>query len=242
MTIDPLWSDIYEGDGDVAIEKTAAAGKPWIGYAIKVNQGDYYTGGSWFPKMWPRVKAAGGARYGVDWFRGGFVYVDYSISAERNASCYLSTIAKAGGWSTGDIGPIIDAERGCQHANLTHALVEDTTSKVAEILGAATGKPVILYGGELIRSLGITSRMGCEYAWVAEYNYKLDASIYTQMGFDLAHVLWFQYCGKVTSTKVDDFLAGYPATTPAGLADISASIVSGGGDAAIKFLRDTFCS
>ncbi len=240
-TIDPLWIDLYAGDGDVAVENTAEAGRPWIGYGLKVNQGDWYDGGTWFQKMWPRVKEAGGDRYGQDWFRAGYVYIDYAISAERNANCYLQTIDRAGGVSYGDLGPVLDAERGGQRVQLSATLVEDTTAKVAEILHGATGQPPILYGGELIRSLGITSKMGCPYLWCAEYAAHLDPSIYLKMGYTLAEVLFWQYAGKINATTVDAKLVGYPVTTPAGLADISATIVAGGGEAAVTFLRETFC-
>ena len=240
-TIDPLLCDIYAGDGGVAVEKTVEAGLPWIGYGLKVSQGDWYDGGSWFQAMWPRVRIAGGDRYGQDFFRIGYHYVDYGVDPQKQADYALSTVDRAGGISYGDIGIAIDAERGGQRVVLSKALVEDVTSKIAEIFHSATGLPSILYGGELIRGCGITSKMNCPYLWCAEYASHLDSKIYTEMGYTLAEVLWWQFCGKVDSTHVDDYLVGYPRVTPAGLADINATIIAGGGQAAIDFLRNTFC-
>lgn len=238
--MDFLLADIYAGDGNVEVEKTAAD-PLFIGYGLKVNQGDWYDGGSWFQAMWPRVKTAGGDRYGKTWFRIGYSYVDYSVTPEKQADYALSTIDRAGGFSYGDLGLALDAERGGQRVQLSKALVEDTNSKIAEIFHAATGLPSILYGGELIRSLGITSKMGCPYLWCAEYAAHLDPAIYTNMGYALSEVIWWQYCGKQDNSHVEDLLKGYPATTPAGLADINATIIAGGGDAGVAFLRGTFC-
>lgn len=237
---DYLLADIYAGDGDVEVEKTAAAGLPWIGYGLKVNQGDWYDGGSWFQAMWPRVMQAGGDRYGVDWFRLGYSYLDFAISPERNADGLLKTVDRAGGWSYGDL-VAVDVERGGQRVALTKSLVEDTTSKTAEIIHNETGMPVIFYGGETPRSLGITDHMHCEAAWVAEYELKLNPAIYLNMGWGLSDVIFWQYAGKENAHKMDAKLAGYPWVTPAGLADISALIYQGGGDAGLSALRMRFC-
>lgn len=239
--IDPLIPDFYAGDGEIDVDKIVAAGSPWHGVACKVTEGNHYDGGSWLQAMWPKIKAAAGDRYGVDFFRLGYHYVDYSITPEQQADFALITIDRAGGFSFGDLGLAIDAERGGQRAQLSKTLVEDTNARIAEIFHSATGIPSILYGGELIRSFEITSKMNCPYLWCAEYNSKLDPKIYTEMGYTLEDVIMWQYCGKVSSVKVDDYLPNYPATTPAGLADINATIFRGGGQAAIDRLRETFC-
>ena len=241
MTIDPLIPDFYAGDGEIDVDKIVAAGDPWHGVGCKITQGNYYDGGSWLATMWPKIKTAAGDRYGVDFFRIGYHYVDFSITPEKQAEYALQALDRVGGLSYGDLGIAIDVERGGQRAQLSAALVEDTTANIAEIFHAATGLPSILYGGELVRSFEITSKMSCPYLWCAEYNSHLDSKIYTEMGYTLADVLFWQYCGKVSSVKVDDYLPNYPSTTPAGLADINACIVAGGGQAAIDFLRTTFC-
>lgn len=239
--IDPLFGDWYAGDGDIDFSKLVAAGPPWHGAILKATQGAHYDGGSWFQKHWPAVKNAAGDRYGQDFFRGCYLYIDFSISPDQQVDLFMQTVDRAGGFSYGDLAPIVDVERGGQRASLTKTLVEDTTSTVVELLHAATGEPIILYGGELIRSLEITSKMGCHFAWVAEYASHLDPSIYTKMGFSLEEVLFFQYCGKNNGTSVDCYLKDYPCTTPSGLADISAAIIAGGGQNAIDFIRRTFC-
>ena len=82
--------------------------------------------------------------------------------------------------------------------------------------------PVVLYGGDLIRSLGIRDHMGCEALWTALYNADLPRHYYEDMGWTVEDLLAWQYAGKTTATHVDVFLPNYPTRSPAGLADLSA--------------------
>lgn len=217
---DPLIADFYAGDGDINVQAIADAGLPWAGVVLKATQGDYYDGGSWFQRYWPAVRRVGGDRYGVDWLRGAYHYLDFAVSAEKQADAFLRTVDRAGGWGAGDL-IAVDVERGGQRAPLTKALVQGVTTRWAQIVHQATGMPIILYGGELIRSLGITDHMGCEAAWVARYSGTLPPATYEGMGWKVEDLWAWQYAGKTTGTHVDAFLPGYATTTPAGLADIS---------------------
>ena len=214
---DPLIADFYAGDGAVDITSLANAGMPWCGIVLKATQGTYYDGGEWLRRHWPAAKSDAGDRYGRDWLRGAYHYLDFAADAAKQADYFLATIEKCGGFSSGDI-IAVDVERGGQRVPLTRSLVEDTTSAWVERLG----RPVLLYGGELIRSLGITSHMGCAALWTARYAPTLPPQTYQDMGWQLGDLAMWQYAGKTTASYVDSFLAGYPATTPAGLADISA--------------------
>lgn len=217
----PLLVDIYAGDGDFNVEKLVAAGAPWHGIMAKVSQGNYYSGGEWFREMWPRIKAVGGVRYGVDWFRAGYHYFDMRVDAVDQANYFLNTIAKAGGWSFGDLYPCVDVERAGQRGTISAQMVVDKVSRWVERVRVITGRPTILYGGSWLRDLGITDRMGCKYAWVARYTATLPSKTYTSIGFNLKSLFAWQYAGLNGDGSVDGALKGYPLKTPAGKADIS---------------------
>lgn len=217
---DPLIADYYEGDGSPDLQKLVDAGDPWRGVVLKATQGCYYSGGSWLQRYWPAVRRVGADRYGVDWIRGCYHYADFSLPPKAQADYFLSTVDRAGGFGPGDV-IAVDVERGGQRATLTKQLVIDVTSGFAEAVHASTGMPIILYGGELIRSLGITDHMRCEALWTARYAPTLPRESYEGMGWALTDLWAWQYAGA-TGHGVESHLADYPSTTPAGAADISA--------------------
>lgn len=235
---DPLLVDIYAGDGDFAVEKLIAAGAPWHGVMLKITQGTYYSGGAWLEHNWPRARVAGGERYGVDWFRLGFLYVDIGLDGAAQADYYLKRLAQVGGAGHGDLCPVIDVERGGQHAQATKQRIIDVGAACAERLHAELGQDVICYGGELLRSTGVTiADLKCAYGWVARYDKELPAKQYESIGCDREHLFAWQYAGLAGDGHVDAFLRGYPNVTPAGKADISALELAGGGEAAIAAAR-----
>jgi hypothetical protein len=86
----PLIVDVYPYDVDGKPDWPAlvAAGQPWHGAIVKVSEG---IGGiiawqtnlcGWFQKQWPALRAAAGARYGIDFFRGGYRYSHDSLSGD----------------------------------------------------------------------------------------------------------------------------------------------------------------
>lgn len=240
--MDSLLVDIYQGDGDFNVESLVAAGAPWCGVMAKVTQGTYYNGGEWLEKMWPRIRAAGGDRYGVDWFRCGFLYVDIALDGVKQAEYYLQRLSKVGGQGHGDLCPVIDVERGGQKVPPTHQRIIDVGAACADKLRAELGQDVICYGGELLRSTGVTiADLKCSYGWVGRYSADLPASHYESIGCDLEHLFAWQYAGLAGDGHVDAFLRGYPAVTPAGKADVSALLLAGGGPAAVAAARDRMC-
>lgn len=229
---DPLLIDIYSGDGAFHLDRVHDAGMPWIGAVGKATQGIRFRYENWFGWFWATM--AKFERYGNDWARGAYHYLEFGPSGRSQADAFLSTIDKAGGWGRGDLWPVVDVERGGQDpAQLTRGIVEDTTAEFAGRVREVCGRPVILYGGELVRSLGITSRMGCELVHVARYTEALPRATYEDMGFDLAHLFAWQGVGVEGGGKVAAQWT-LPKTTPGGNADISAVTVRGG----LDFIRE----
>lgn len=233
----PLIVDIYAGDGDFNVEALVEAGPPWHGVMTKVSQGDYYNGGDWFRRMWPRIKNAGGVRSGVDWFRLGYHYFDVRIDPIKQADYYLKTIESAGGWGEGDLWPCIDVERAGQRGAISASVVITKVKQWVERVRAKTGSDVVLYGGSWLRELGTRDRMGCKYAWVARYTSTLPALTYTSIGFDLRSLFAWQYAGLNGDGSVDGSLKKCPLITPAGKADISVVTLDGGGMKSLDAMR-----
>src|SRR6187402_511332 len=101
---DPLFVDVYPYDVEGTPDWAAliAAGPPWHGAIVKVSEGiggitaRQTTLGRWFRRQWPEIRAAAGARYGVDFFRGGYHYLLVGVDAAAQADHYLQRIERAG--------------------------------------------------------------------------------------------------------------------------------------------------
>lgn len=234
MTVSPLIVDTYAGDLDGAtdIGLLIRSGPPWHGWMGKASQGNYYRDSAWFDPHWRDARVLAGERYGVDWFRGAYHYLDLRIDAQAQAEFYLRAIESAGGWGYGDLWPVVDVERAGQRAQLSAQQVIDSVTKWTEVVKAATGQQVLLYGGEYLRELGIRDHMGCAAVWVARYAASLPVGSYASLGWTLDELFGWQYCGDGTS-----YLAGYPAVAPIGKVDISALTMKD----PIAFIRSRMC-
>lgn len=235
---DPLFVDLYAGDGKKDLVELSKH-KEYIGAMGKATQGTYYHDAAWFSWFWQTVAA--NDRYGDDWFATAYHYYDARIDPIAQADFYLKAVEAAGGWRRGDIWPVVDVERGGQRGPLVAAAIDAGVTAFVQRVEDVTGQQVMLYGGELIRSLGITSRMGCRYAWVAEYEAQLSPLIYTKMGFKLEDVFAWQGVGVDGPGKVSGKWHGYPLTTPVGDLDISATVIAGGGQNAIDYIKQNAC-
>ncbi len=234
---DKLIGDIYEGDGvEFTVEKVIAAGDPWIGMMVKVSQGNYYAAPKFFNNMWPRCANAGD-RYGSTWFRIPYAYVDVAIDGALQADFAMKQLELAGGLGKGDPFFAIDVERGGQRAVVTKDRVVAAGAACSARLRALTGRKVVCYGGELLRSLGVTiDDLDCDLAWVADYDKFLPPTIYEPICGDLSRVFAWQYGGKNGDGTESVALVGYPHTSPAGNVDMSAVLINGGGDASTAYL------
>jgi len=230
--MDPLIVDVYEGDGAKNWNALASAGAPWSGAIIKATQGTYYSGGTWFGGQWRLVELAGAHSARTDWLRGAYHYIDVVQSPDAQAEFFLKALARAGGFGPRDVF-VVDVERAGQRTSVTARQVIDCVSRFVERIRQLTGKWVMLYGGSWLYDLGITDRMGCRWLYIARYTETLPAQVYQRIGWDLASLALWQYCGLSGGGKVDSLLHGYPSTTPIGPMDISALVLKGGASALI---------
>lgn len=229
--------DLYVGDGNYDLVKLAAAGDLWALVALKFTEGLAYSADSWTGRMWPLAKSAWGDRYGKTAFRVPYHYLDVGVDGAAQGDFFAEHIAYAGGISYGDPFVMVDVERGGQRRPFTHAQIVKCAKDFVARIHELTGLRVVTYGGEYLRSNGIKiAEFGCEYAWVADYESHLTPSHYTLLGVDLPHLLGWQYGGLEGDGHEEVHLQGYPWTSPAGLCDLTALTLAGGGQTAIDTL------
>jgi len=231
VTIWPLIVDTYAGDlnGKTDIAAIARAGAPWCGWVGKASQGDYYSAPSWFRGCWQDATHAAST---VDFWRGAYHYVDFQTDPTKQADFYLDAVGEPNWDDPLLLPPIVDVERGGQRlANPTKQQVVDCVSAVVTRLRGATGRAPILYGGSLLRDLGIVEHMGCAWLWIARYAAKLPVDAYASIGWTLDQVFAWQYAGDGES-----YLAGYPKLSPIGRTDISSVLVGNGSTKGLRSL------
>jgi len=238
--IDPLLVDVYPYDvgGRPDWPALVAAGPPWHGAIVKVSEG---VGGivawqtslsAWFDRQWPAIRAAAGARYGVDFFRGGYHYLLVGVDGVAQADHYLQRIERAGGWGHGDLWPIVDVDEGSGNKAWSRQQVIDTTTAFAEAVRGKTGRGVVLYGGWWLASMDIRDKMGCSWLWYPSYTAALPAAGHERIGWTRDDLLAWQYVADGRGE-----LPGYPKRSPLGDIDISALTIAGGGARALDWLR-----
>ena len=235
---DRLAIDLYAGDGDFNFQAVVDAGPQWSLFALKLSQGTYYTGSPWAERMYPGARRALGDRYGVDGFRVPYHYLDVGVDGSAQASFFLKRLEACGGIGHGDPFVMLDVERSGQRRTMTRKQIVDCALAWVVATHAATGLRTVIYGGEYLRENGIkVAELGCEYAWVADYEAKLRPTHYTDLGVDIAHLVAWQYGGLEGDGHEEAHLEGYPSTSPAGPCDLSAITLAGGGEAAIAELH-----
>lgn len=221
---DALIVDVYQGDGQKNWSALASAGAPWHGAILKCTQGTYYRGTEWFGPNWKSVGSAAGDRYGVDWFRGAYHYLDVRQEGSVQADAFLDAVERAGGWGRGDLWPMVDVERAGQRETTASQQVIDCVGAFVGRTHQRTGRETMLYGGSWLADLAITSRMGCRWLAIARYTPTLPAHVYERIGWDRACLTLWQYCGDGLA-----YLTGYPREAPGcGKVDISALVLPGG--------------
>jgi hypothetical protein len=219
----PLLVDLYWATlgARPAWERVAAAPN-YVGAIIKATEGVTYARASWCVDNWPRLRAAGGPRYGASWFRGAYHFLIFARDGTRQADFYLDTIERAGGWDRGDLLPIVDVERvGERHPNYraTRQQVIDVVSAWVERAKARTGREVLLYGRGAMRDLRITSRMGAARLWNPAYTRTMPTT--ASIGWPAELVALWQYTDGATN------LTPHPRTVP-GFGACDASVFLGG--------------
>lgn len=230
--IQPLLIDLYPGDRHLDCAAFVAAGPPWAGVIAKASQGTRYRYDSWLRDLLARFRVAAAERYGVDLFDGCYAYLDLGEPGAPQIDHALNVIAMAGGDGVGTLPLMLDVERGGQvHPDaISRAQVEDVVRGAAERYLALTGREATLYGGELLRSVGVTDLLGCGRSAVALYGPRLDAGhgtadLLRRTGTDLEHLMLWQYRGTSPQAAGPP---GYPMSAPGiGEVDISAVTLPG---------------
>jgi GH25 family lysozyme M1 (1,4-beta-N-acetylmuramidase) len=227
VTIDPLIVDVYPGDGHKDWRAFAAAGAPWTGVDFKATEGLRYRYDAWLHAERAAFIEAAGDRYGVDLFDGAYHYLTLDEDGAAQAELFVRVVELASGERAGTLWGMVDVERGGQRVrDPSRALVEDRTRAFAARYHQLTGRTATLYGGELLRSVGVTDRLGCGRSAIALYGARLPADTITRTGTDVEHLLLWQYIGADERTA---WPVGYPTTAPGcGRVDISAMVLPGG--------------
>jgi hypothetical protein len=230
--IDPLLIDLYPRDHVVDWPTYMTAGPPWHGAFFKLTQGLDYEYSGWAHAQ--RAHLFASKRYGDDLFDGFYHFLTLDQDGAVQAERFWLYLTKVGGERAGTLPAMVDVERGGQRHRVvpTRTGVEHITGAFALRYRQLSGKLATLYGGELLRSLGIADRIGCGRSAVALYGPELHgagestAQFLARTGTDLAHTMLWQYTaaeGAATGPT------GYPREAPGvGRVDINAVILPGG--------------
>jgi GH25 family lysozyme M1 (1,4-beta-N-acetylmuramidase) len=196
-----------------------------IGCIIKASEGLGWgeSNEEWFKRGWKQIRDAAPGRYGVDWFRGCYHFLRFSVDGAAQADYFLKLVEEAGGWGEGDIMPMVDAEEGGQGdwaggeklesikdpakrqrlANEVIACVSKFTDRVRE----RTGMRILLYGRGIMRDLHINNRMHCDAVCNPAYTSHMPPM--DAYGWPLKDVPLWQLCGDGTV-----FCPGFSGTIP----------------------------
>jgi hypothetical protein len=233
-TIDPLFVDTYVGDRLGDVKALMDAGPPWHGFIHKLTQGTYHDEAD--RAIYYRKQMLNHPRYGVDFWEGYYHFIDLNQDAVDQADMFWLTMARIGGEKAGTLWAMVDVERGGQRAVPSRQQVFDWVGSWARRYEQLSGRKSTLYGGELLRGLGIHAAgapinlLGCGRNAIALYGAKLTVGVIEATGTDPAHLLMWQYDGDGEA-----YLAGYPRSAPGfGPIDISVLTLPGG----LPALRD----
>lgn len=217
--------DVYPGDRRCDWAAYIAAGDPWRFAYFKLTQGLDYEYSGWAARQRPLFVAS--PRYGVSLWDGFYHYLTFHQPGDHQADRFWAMMAIVGGELNGTLPAMVDVERGGQRiASPSKAQVEDTTAAFAARYRSLSGRSPILYGGELLRSVGTATRLGCGWSAIALYGPSLPEKIVTATGTDEAHLALWQYHGAGEHSTPP---SGYPTVAPGcGSVDISVCVAAGG--------------
>lgn len=233
IPLDPLIVDTYSGDELGDVTTLMDAGPPWHGLVHKLTQGTHHE--ETFAAMHYRQTIVAHPRYaGVrtmgDFWDGYYHYLDLNQDPTAQADFFWRMMERIGGEHAGTLWAMVDVERGGQRVVPSAQRVFDCVSAWARRYEALAGWKPTLYGGELLRSLGIhrsgapINLLGCGRSAIALYGRKLTTDVIARTGTDPGHLLLWQYDGDGEA-----YLANYPREAPGfGPIDISAMVLPGG--------------
>jgi GH25 family lysozyme M1 (1,4-beta-N-acetylmuramidase) len=207
----------------------AAAGPSYVGCIIKASQGvgpgvspKHGHSLTWFRDNWPRVRTAGGGRYGKTWFRGCYHFATPTPSGTVQADFLLSTVEKAGGWGEGDLPPAWDLE-GDRWTSRQQ--IVDVSSQFAERVKQKLGRSPLLYTGSTWRKFGVTDRAGFNALWTTHMD------LMAKFGWPNTSILLHQYVGdgKYYNPSSVPAKRGYPTAIPGMTNPVDMNVILEGG-------------
>lgn len=228
-----LFVDVYPKDRRCDWQAFCAAGAPWHGAIFKASQGIRYSYLEWLTHNRNQLRDAAGERFGVDVFDGMYHYLELHVDGAKQADAFWRTCEASGGERIGTLPVAVDVELGGQAVRSpTRAQVEDCTRAFAARYEQLSGRQATLYGGALLREVGVSDRLGCGRSWVALYGAELHgrgestAQFLARTGTDVEHLLLWQYTGADEPSAAP---RGYPTEAPGcGKVDISVLTLPGG--------------
>ncbi len=221
--------DLSSWEGNLPNFDAVAAMPNAVGVIIKSSQGlgpgvspQHGHSLTWFRDNWPRVRAAGGPRYGSTWFRGAYHYASTTSSGAAQADYVLSAVEKAGGWGDGDLPPAWDLE-GTEWSSRQQ--IVDVSSSFAERVKQRLGRAPILYTGSVWRKFGVKERAGFGALWTTHMD------LMAPFGWPNASVVLHQYVGDGRYWNPSGRAAqlGYPTEVPGMGTKVDMSVVLDGG-------------
>ncbi len=225
-----LIADRYYGDAPNDWEKLAGSAA-FNGAILKATEGiSLPKSEHWFVQNWEALRESAGDRYGQDFFRGAYHYLEFFDDGAAQARHYLDIVEEAGSWQSGDFWPIVDVERG-QTTSRNFAAdggrVKDCVTAFAGTLRQEIGAetPIILYASGVLRDLKINLAGICNYLWAARYSRQVGS--FADYGWpDEQLVLWQYTDGKYNFTE-------YPPSAP-GLGPSDLSVYRGADITALR--------
>lgn len=220
--------DLSSWQGNAPNFDAIAAAPDMVGCIIKSSQGlgpgvspDQGHSLTWFKDNWPRVRAAGGARYGTRWFRGLYHYAT-TTSGAAQADYVLQAVDRAGGWGAGDLPPAWDLE-GAAWSSAQQII--DVSSTFADRIKQRLGRSPILYTGSIWRKFGVKDRAGFNALWTTHMD------LMEAFGWTNASVILHQYVGsgKYWNPAGRPAQLGYPTEVPGLGATVDMNVVMDGG-------------
>ena len=205
------------------------AARDHVGCIIKATQGVTYSP-SWFTENWPRVRAAGGDRYGSSWFRSCYHYAEPTPSGTAQADYLLRAVDRAGGWGPGDFPPAWDLE-GPKWTSRQQ--IVDVSSQFSERIQQAIGKAPILYTGSVWRKFNVQEKSGFDKMWTPHMD------LMARVGWRNESIVLHQYVGdgKYWSPSSQPAKLGYPTSVPGLSAKVDMNVVMDGGAPATSIER-----
>lgn len=209
-----------------------AMDKEVVGCYVKASEGLGWGAANedWFRRSWRELRAVGGDRYGVDWFRGCYHFLRFQQDGARQADYFLDLVESAGGWGPGDLVPWVDVEEGGQGSwaggerlesivdqpkrrRLVREVTACVTSFVARVKERVPGIRVGVYGRGLYRDLGMVQcRFGADVACNPAYTEHMPPM--DAYGWPLDDVVEWQLCGdgEVHARGFPSLLPGWGRT------------------------------